>query len=70
MPTTLAGYKTYIMAGAGIVLTVLYILKVIDVEQWSAGMGLLGFGSIATLRAGVTKSGPESPPKPPTGGTH
>lgn len=67
MPTTLAGYKTYILTGAGIVLTVLYILKVIDLEQWSAGMGLLGFGSVATLRAAVAKNSPESP-KPPTGG--
>ena len=69
MPTlsTLSGSKTYILTGAGIILTVLYILKVIDVEQWTAGMGLLGFGSIATLRAGVAKSGPESQ-KPPTGG--
>lgn len=58
MSGPLSGSKTYILPGAGIVLTVLYILKVIDGDQWSAGLGLLGFGSLATLRMGVTKSGP------------
>lgn len=58
MLTKLSGYKTYIIAGAGGVLTFAKMLGWIDATVYDAAMGFLGSMGLATLRAGVTKSGP------------
>lgn len=56
----LQGYKTYLMAGLAGVVTVLKGLGYLDETTFQVLMGLLGAGGLATLRAGVTKSGPKA----------
>ena len=51
----LAGYKTYICAGVGAIITCAYMIGLIDINTWQAGMALCGFGGMAALRAGVKK---------------
>jgi len=47
------GKKTYIVAGVAGVLTAAHMLGYIDTEAYTAYMGLLGAGGLATLRMGV-----------------
>ncbi len=56
MLNILTGRKTYILAALGGVVTVAHLLGWIDGELYMAVMGLLGFGTVAALRAGVAKS--------------
>jgi hypothetical protein len=51
----LAGYKTYICAGVGAIITCAYMIGLIDINTWQAGMALCGFGGMAALRASVKK---------------
>lgn len=52
---TLAGYKTYICAGVGAIITCVYMIGLIDISAWQAGMAICGFGGMASLRASVKK---------------
>lgn len=52
----LSGYKTYILATIGALISGLGFAGVIDPETVTTLLGLLGFGTAATLRAGVAKS--------------
>lgn len=52
----LSGYKTYIAAIAGVILTGLLAMGYIDQPMYNEVGGLLGFLGIAFLRAGVAKS--------------
>jgi hypothetical protein len=54
--TALAGYRTYILAAAGGLLTVAQILGFIDMATYGTLMGLIGAGGLATLRASVPKA--------------
>lgn len=49
----LKGYKTYILAGLGIVVVILWSQGVIDEETAKQLLAALGFGSAISLRAGV-----------------
>jgi len=51
----LEGYKTYILVALMIITSVLYTLKLIPTEQYIIIMGILGGGSLATLRHGIKK---------------
>ena len=51
----LAGKKTYIVSGLGLIVCGLYVFGVIDDKTAEMLGGLLGFTGIATLRAGVAK---------------
>lgn len=53
----LQGKKTYILAAIAGLLTVVHSLGWISAEVYQTLMGLVGAGGLATLRAGVTKSG-------------
>jgi hypothetical protein len=50
---TLKGKKTYFLAGIGAIVTFLYFLGVIDQAMYIGILGLLGFGSAASIRAGM-----------------
>lgn len=50
---SLSGYKTYILAIAGIVVVVLWSQGVIDQETATQLLTALGFGSAMSLRAGM-----------------
>jgi len=52
----LKGKKTYFIAGIGAIVTFLYFLGVIDHAMYIGILGLLGFSSAASIRAGM-KSG-------------
>ena len=52
------GYKTYIVAAGIGLATFARVLGWIDNSTYEILLGLLGAGGLATLRAGVTKSGP------------
>ncbi len=54
----LKGKKTYVLAVAGAVVMGLWMAGVLDQEAADALLAMLGFGSIAALRAGIQKSGP------------
>lgn len=51
----LKGKKTYILAGLAIACVVAHTAGFLDVEAYQTIMTILGFGSIATLRASVSK---------------
>lgn len=51
----LDGKKTYITAGAGMLVFGAWSLGLIDDETAKTLLGLLGFGGLAFLRAGVAK---------------
>lgn len=51
----LKGYRTYILAAVGALLTAMQLLGVIDLETYGTLMGLVGAGGLATLRAAVPK---------------
>ena len=53
----LSGKKTYIVAIIGVIMTGLLGTGTISQDQYNMIMGLLGALGLATLRAGVTKSG-------------
>jgi hypothetical protein len=53
----LSGYKTYIIAAVAAIVTGLYYAGVVDQTVYDTLMGFLGAGGLATLRAGVAKSG-------------
>ena len=54
----LAGYKTYIVAALMALISMAYTAGLIDGTAYQAILGILGAGGLATLRAGVSKSGP------------
>lgn len=54
----LSGKKTYIAAILGAVASFALAVGWLTTEQYGAVMGVLGSLGLATLRAGVTKSGP------------
>jgi len=54
----MAGYKTYLVAAIGVVMTGLLGLGYISQSQYDVIIGILGALGLAALRAGVTKSGP------------
>ena len=54
-----AGYKTYIVAVLMGALSTAHMLGWIDDATYQAVLGLLGAIGLGTLRAGVTKSGPQ-----------
>ena len=54
----LSGYKTYLIAAAIGVVSAAHQLGYLDAQLYGTLLGLLGGGGLATLRAGVTKSGP------------
>lgn len=47
------GYKTYLIAAAAALTTAAHSLGWIDGQTYTAIMGFLGAGGLATLRAGV-----------------
>jgi hypothetical protein len=51
----LKGKKTYILSGLGALVVFAYFLGFIDYQVLDLLLGLLGFGSLAALRAGVAK---------------
>lgn len=53
MIETLKGYKTYFIAAAVGAVTVFYYLGYMDGDTYSAVLGFLGAGGLATLRAGI-----------------
>ena len=53
-----SGYKTYITAALGIIMTGALGLGYITQAQYDVIMGILASFGLAFLRAGVTKSGP------------
>jgi len=52
----LKGYKTYILATAGIAVTVAYMLGMLDENAFNSILTMLGFGSLATLGAKVNRA--------------
>ena len=56
MGAFLSGKKTYLLAGGGAVVTMAWLLGWVDRDTYEAVMAFLGFGGLATLRAGVAKS--------------
>lgn len=52
----LAGKKTYILAGLGVVVIVLQITGVIPDEAATRLLELLGVGTAATIRAAIAKT--------------
>ena len=55
----LSGYKTYLTAALGIILTGALALGYISQSQYDMAIAILASLGIAFLRAGVTKSGPQ-----------
>jgi hypothetical protein len=55
----ISGYKTYLTAALGIILTGALGMGYIDQNQYNIILGILGSLGLAFLRAGVTKSGPQ-----------
>jgi len=53
MLTSLAGYKTYIVAIVVAVMTAVYQLGYIDQSTYQTALGWLGAAGLATLRAGI-----------------
>ena len=53
----LAGKKTYLVALAMVLLSFAHSMDWIDDTTYQTLLGLLGGAGLATLRAGVTKSG-------------
>jgi hypothetical protein len=51
----LSGYKTHICAAVGVVVTLLYLVGVVDAPMWEAVLALAGFGGLSALRDGVRK---------------
>lgn len=51
----LAGYKTYLMAGGVVAVTLLHFFGVIDNQTYTNLMALFGAGGLTALRAGVSK---------------
>ena len=51
--TYLKGKKSYIIAAGGAVVIGLYLAGVLDLTTTNILLGLLGFGGIAALRAGM-----------------
>lgn len=49
----LNGYKSYILGSLMVIITVLYALGIVDRETFEAIVGLLGGGSILTLRSAI-----------------
>lgn len=52
----LSGKKTYIIGVAAIVTIAGYLFGVVDAETANTLLGLLGFGGLITLRAGLAKA--------------
>lgn len=51
----LSGKKTYILAVLAGIVTAAYTLGYLSVETYTAVMGFLGAGGVATLRLGMDK---------------
>ena len=51
----LKGKKTYIVAGAALVVIGAQLLGFVDADMANQALGALGFGAIVTLRAAVAK---------------
>ena len=49
----LRGKKTYILVGAALVVAAGHMVGLLDVDSTNTALAVLGFGSIATLRAGI-----------------
>ena len=47
----LKGYRTYCLAGLGVIVVVLGYFKVLDADITTKLLEILGFGSLAALRA-------------------
>ena len=60
----LSGKKTYILAGVAVILAGLHALGYISDATYQVALALTGAGTVATLRAGITKSGPVPPQGP------
>ena len=58
MLSWLMGKKTYLQAGLAALVTLAHGLGWIDEKAYVTLLGLLGSGIVASLRAGITKSGP------------
>ena len=54
----LSGKKTYLLAAVAVVLTGLHVLGYINDTTYNLALTLTGAGTVASLRAGITKSGP------------
>jgi hypothetical protein len=59
MMNWLNGKKTYLCSLAGGLAFVAYLLGYIDEATFNRAALIFGFGGLAALRAGVTKSGPD-----------
>lgn len=57
---TMQGYKTYIVAVLMGALSTAHMLGYVDDGTYQAILGLLSAIGLGTLRAGVTKSGPQA----------
>ena len=51
----LSGYKTYTLSGLGLGTVCAFLLGFLDLDTTVAILGLLGFGSVATLRDAISK---------------
>lgn len=49
----LSGYKTFILAGLGILVVIIHLLGWLDASSSNAILTILGFGSIITLRSAI-----------------
>lgn len=54
--TALAGKKTYILSGLAIVVVIANLAGLLDSAAANTLLGLLGFGSVITLKAGINRS--------------
>lgn len=54
---SLQGYKTYILSGLGFGIIGAFLLGFLDLDTTVAILGMLGFGSVVTLRDAISKLG-------------
>lgn len=53
MLTFLKGYRTYILAGLTVTITILYAFNLIDLHSFTVLIGLFGGGAVGSLRAAL-----------------
>lgn len=56
MLAKLDGYKTYILAGLGVVVVVLNVVGVINADQMQHLLDVLGLGAFASIRSAIAKN--------------
>ena len=49
----LRGKKTYILVAGALIVTAVHLVGIIDLETTEMALVALGFGGLATLRAGI-----------------